>query len=64
VDFLEGYRYVQVFAPQDKDYIALEPMTAPTSALTSGRGLQLVGPDDRFRAVFKILIDGANSESP
>ena len=58
VDFLEGYRYAQVFAPKDKDYIAFEPMTAPTSALTSGRGLRLVGPDERFRAVFRILIDG------
>jgi aldose 1-epimerase len=58
MDFLEGYRYAQVFAPKDKDYIALEPMTAPTSALTSGRGLRLVGPDEQFRAVFRILIDG------
>ncbi|MGA8570437.1 MAG: aldose 1-epimerase, partial [Candidatus Binataceae bacterium] len=44
VDLLEGYRYAQVFAPKDKNYIALEPMTAPTSALTTGRGLRLVGP--------------------
>ena len=58
VNFLEGYRYAQVFAPKDKDYIALEPMTAPTSALTSGRGLRFIGPDERFRAVFGILIDG------
>jgi len=58
VDFLDGYQYAQVFAPKDKDYIAFEPMTAPTSALTSGRGLRLVGPDERFRAVFRILIDG------
>jgi aldose 1-epimerase len=57
VDLLEGYRYAQVFAPKDKDYIALEPMTAPTSALTSGRGLRLVGPGQRFRAVFRIRID-------
>ena len=57
VDLLEGYRYAQVFAPKDKDYIALEPMTAPTSALTSGRGLRLVGPGERFRAVFRIRID-------
>ena len=42
VEFLEGYPYAQVFAPKDKDYIAFEPMTAPTSALTSGRGLRLV----------------------
>jgi aldose 1-epimerase len=58
VDFLEGYRYVQVFAPKDKDYIALEPMTAPTSALTSGHGLRVVGADEQFRAVFRILING------
>jgi aldose 1-epimerase len=58
VDFLEGYRYAQVFAPKDKDHIALEPMTAPTSALTSGHGLRLVDADEQFRAVFRILIDG------
>jgi galactose mutarotase-like enzyme len=58
VDLLAGYRYVQVFAPKDKDYIALEPMTAPTSALTSGRGLRFVTPGGRFRAVFRIRIDG------
>jgi aldose 1-epimerase len=59
VDLLEGYRYAQVFAPKDKDYIALEPMTAPTSALTSGRGLQFVAPGERFRAAFRIRIDRA-----
>jgi hypothetical protein len=58
VDFLEGYCYVQVFAPKDKDYIALEPMTAPTSALTSSLGLRLVAANQQFRAVFRILIDG------
>lgn len=57
VDLLEGYRYAQVFAPRDKDYIAFEPMTAPTSALTSGRGLRVVGPGERFRAGFRIRID-------
>jgi aldose 1-epimerase len=59
VDLLEGYRYAQVFAPKDKNYIALEPMTAPASALTSNQGLRVVGPGDRFRTVFRIRIDGA-----
>ena len=58
VDLLEGYRYAQVFAPKDKEYIAVEPMTAPTSALTSGRGLRFVAPGERFRAVFRIRVDG------
>jgi hypothetical protein len=48
---LAGYRYAQVFAPKDKDYIALEPMTAPTSApsrATAGSGSWLrVGDSGR-----------------
>jgi aldose 1-epimerase len=57
VELLAGYQYAQVFAPKDKDFIALEPMTAPTSALTSGRGLRFVQPGGRFRAVFRIGVD-------
>jgi aldose 1-epimerase len=57
VEFLAGYPYAQVFAPKDKDYIAFEPMTAPTSALTSGRGLRLVEPGGQFRAIFRIRVD-------
>jgi len=58
VDLIAGYRYAQVFAPKGKEYIAIEPMTAPTSALTSGRGLRVVAPGGRFRAEFRIRIDG------
>ena len=61
VDLLVGYRYAQVFAPKDTDYVALEPMTAPTSALTSGRGLRLVAPGGQFRAVFRICVDAYRS---
>jgi hypothetical protein len=32
-------------------------MTAPTSALTSGRGLRVLAPGERFRAAFRIHID-------
>jgi aldose 1-epimerase len=59
VELLAGYRHAQVFAPKDKDYIALEPMTAPASALTSGRGLRFVSPGERFQAVFRIRIERA-----
>ena len=61
VELVAGYRYAQVFAPKDKDYIALEPMTAPAGALTSGRGLRFVSPGERFRASFRIRIDRAYS---
>jgi galactose mutarotase-like enzyme len=60
-DFLEGYRYTQVFAPKDKDFIAIEPMTAPTSALTSGRGLRIASPGERFRTLFRISVDESES---
>jgi aldose 1-epimerase len=54
VKFLEGFPYAQVFAPKGKDFIALEPMTAPTSALTSGHGLKIVEPGREFRASFRV----------
>ena len=61
VDLLEGYSYAQVFAPSDKNYIALEPMTAPASALTTNQGLRTVGPGERFRTAFRIRIDGVQT---
>jgi aldose 1-epimerase len=62
VELLHGYRYAQVFAPKGQDCVALEPMTAPTNALTSGRGLRLVAPGQAFRAAFRIRIDATGSE--
>ena len=56
VEFVEGYRYAQVFAPRGKDYIAIEPMTAPANALVSGRGLPLVEPGGSFRAIFRVHV--------
>jgi aldose 1-epimerase len=57
VELLAGYRCAQVFAPKGKDYVALEPMTAPTNALVSGRGMRLVEPGGRFHAAFRVRID-------
>jgi aldose 1-epimerase len=56
ITFLEGFAYAQVFAPKNKDYIALEPMTAPTSALTSGQGLHVVEPGAEFRTSFRVSV--------
>jgi galactose mutarotase-like enzyme len=49
VELLAVYRHAQMFALKAKDDVALEPMSAPTSALTSGRGLQFVEPGEPFR---------------
>ena len=57
LELLSGYRYTQVFAPQDKDFVALEPMTAPTNALVRGSGLASAGAGDPFQASFRIRIE-------
>jgi len=57
VEFLAGYRYAQVYAPPGRDFVALEPMTAPTNALASGRGLRVVPAEGQFRATFRIRVD-------
>jgi aldose 1-epimerase len=62
VELLAGYRYGQVFAPRDKSFIALEPMTAPANALTSGRGLRLVEPNEKFHAAFRIGIEATRNK--
>jgi aldose 1-epimerase len=57
LELLAGYRFAQVYAPPDQDYLALEPMTAATSALTSGRGLILAPPGTQYRAAFRLRIE-------
>jgi aldose 1-epimerase len=60
VEFLEGFAYTQVYAPKDKEFIALEPMTAPTNALITGEGLQIVAAGKKFQSSFRIRIHHGN----
>jgi aldose 1-epimerase len=57
LQFRSGYRYAQVFAPRGRDFVAFEPMTAPTAALSSGRGLHVVEPGGEFSAAFEVRVD-------
>ena len=57
VEWLRGFGYAQVYAPKDEDCIALEPMTAPTAALSSGRGLTVIESGKRFAAEFRIRVE-------
>jgi aldose 1-epimerase len=56
VTFFEGFSYAQVFAPSGKEFVALEPMTAPTNALASGKGLRILEPGGEFRASFRVTV--------
>jgi galactose mutarotase-like enzyme len=56
VRMLDGYPAAQLFAPPAADVICPEPMTAPTDALRSGRGLRVVAPGGRFTARFAIEV--------
>lgn len=52
----EGYPFAQIYAPEDLDAVAFEPMTAPTNALVSGEGLRMLPADESFTATFAIAI--------
>ena len=54
-----GYPYTQIYAPDEDDVIAFEPMTAPTNALVShGAELHLVAPGETYGATFSITVTG------
>jgi aldose 1-epimerase len=63
VSFEAGYPYAQVYAPDDDDVVAYEPMTAPTNALVSdGPDLPLVEPGDSYQAEFSIRLVAVGPE--
>jgi aldose 1-epimerase len=52
-----GYRFAQIFTPDDCDAVAFEPMTAPTNALvTGGPDLPLIAPGESFAATFSVTV--------
>jgi aldose 1-epimerase len=53
--FERGYPYAQVYAPGDHDYVALEPMTAPTDALRRGAA-PVVEPGGRYHARYRVSL--------
>jgi aldose 1-epimerase len=57
IEFQSGFRYAQIFAPADKQFIAIEPMTAATNALSSGQGLRVIEPGEQFVASFRVVVD-------
>jgi galactose mutarotase-like enzyme len=50
-----GYEYAQVWVPRGKPFAALEPMTVPTNALTTG-ATPIVSPGERYVARFALAV--------
>jgi galactose mutarotase-like enzyme len=55
VVFDRNYPYAQIYSPVGADFIALEPMTAPTNALCQGT-TPMVAPGERFTARFVVSL--------
>jgi aldose 1-epimerase len=56
IEFKNGFGFAQIFAPKDKEFIAIEPMTAETNALCSGEGLRVIAAGEQFVASFRIEV--------
>ena len=56
LEFLEGFRFAQVYSPSGASFICFEPMTAPTNALLSRRDLPILAPGAEFRASFRVSV--------
>jgi aldose 1-epimerase len=59
-----GYPVGHAWAPAGEAFVAWEPMTAPTNALVSGRGLRHVAPGDTFAATFAVTVATSHPATP
>jgi len=55
-DAARGYPVGHAWAPLGEDFLAWEPMTAPTNALVTGDGLRHVLPGGSFTARFSVSV--------
>jgi aldose 1-epimerase len=55
-EFCDGFSHAQIYAPSGENFICFEPMTAPTNALVSREGLQVLAAGDTFHATFAISV--------
>lgn len=55
-DASAGYPVGHLWSPLADDFVAWEPMTAPTNALVTGDGLRHVAPGETFSATFSVAV--------
>gem|GEM_PF-156945 len=60
VDFVRGYRLAQLYSPRDADFMCIEPMMAPTAALSDAAPeLPILGAGQRSSAIFRISVSSS-----
>lgn len=52
--FSTGENYLQIYTPNDRKSIAIEPQTAPANSFNNGIGLQILQPDETYDLNWKI----------
>src|SRR6202789_2163390 len=56
IEFKNGFRFAQIFAPRVKKLSASNRLRAATNALCSSQGLRLIAPGEQFIASFRIEV--------
>ena len=56
VEFLNGWKAMQIYSPEKADYVCLEPMSAMTAALSDADDLGFVEPGQSSSAGFRITV--------
>ncbi len=51
------YNFLQVYTPDSRGSIAIEPMTCAPDAFNNGQGLVLLQPDESFEATFGVRLE-------
>ncbi|MHB8691074.1 MAG: aldose epimerase family protein [Solirubrobacteraceae bacterium] len=57
VEFLDGYRFGQVFSPAGAEFVCFEPMTAPGNGLKSGDRLTVLKPGAEHATMYRITVE-------
>jgi aldose 1-epimerase len=55
------FPFLVVFAPENENCFAIEPMTANTDAFNTGDGLRILAPGEKFQSTVKIWFSKADN---
>ena len=48
--------FVQVYTPNNQNYVAIEPQTGPANSLNNGMGLKVLNPQENYQQLWRIQL--------